>query len=385
MRYFIIAGEQSGDLHGSNLVRELIKSDQKAEIKCWGGDLMQSAGAVLLMHYKTTAFMGFVEVAKNLGVIKKNLALCKQQIRIFSPDVVILIDYPGFNFRIAEFAGKSGYKVFYYISPKLWAWKEGRVERIRKYVDRMYIIFPFEVVFYKKHNIDVEYRGNPLLDETERQIKAFSSQDDIRKSLDLGKKPVIALLAGSRKHEVRYILPEMIRLVHHFPEYQFVLAGVRNLPDELYLKIIGNNPVKFIKDKTYEILYVSEAALVTSGTATLETALFGVPQVVCFKGDLFSMLIAWIVIKVKYISLVNLITGYEAVKELIQYSLNEKNLVNELKAILPGGSKRKKMLADYKKVREILGPSGASERVAEDMVRILRQWNGSAGEVEMHI
>ena len=373
MRYFIIAGEQSGDLHGSNLVRELIKSDHKAEIKCWGGDLMQSAGAVLLMHYKTTAFMGFVEVAKNLGVIKKNLALCKQQIRIFSPDVVILIDYPGFNFRIAEFAGKSGYKVFYYISPKLWAWKEGRVERIRKYVDRMYIIFPFEVVFYKKHNIDVEYRGNPLLDETEKQIKAFSSQDDIRKSLDLGKKPVIALLAGSRKHEVRYILPEMIRLVHHFPEYQFVLAGVRNLPDELYLKIIGNNPVKFIKDKTYEILYVSEAALVTSGTATLETALFGVPQVVCFKGDFFSMLIAWIVIKVKYISLVNLITGYEAVKELIQCSLNEKNLVNELMAILPGGSKRKKMLADYKKVREILGPSGASERVAEDMIKVLRQ------------
>jgi len=373
MRYFIIAGEQSGDLHGSNLVRELIKSDHKAEIKCWGGDLMQSAGAVLLMHYKTTAFMGFVEVAKNLGVIKKNLALCKQQIRIFSPDVVILLDYPGFNFRIAEFAGKSGYKVFYYISPKLWAWKEGRVERIRKYVDRMYIIFPFEVVFYKKHNIDVEYRGNPLLDETERQIKAFSSQDDIRKSLDLGKKPVIALLAGSRKHEVRYILPEMIRLVHHFPEYQFVLAGVRNLPDELYLKIIGNNPVKFIKDKTYEILYVSEAALVTSGTATLETALFGVPQVVCFKGDFFSMLIAWIVIKVKYISLVNLITGYEAVKELIQYSLNEKNLVNELKAILPGGSKREKILADYKKVREILGPEGASERVAEDMIKVLRR------------
>lgn len=385
MRYFIIAGEQSGDLHGSNLVRELIKSDHKAEIKCWGGDLMQSAGAVLLMHYKTTAFMGFVEVAKNLGVIKKNLALCKQQIRIFSPDVVILIDYPGFNFRIAEFAGKSGYKVFYYISPKLWAWKEGRVERVRKYVDRMYIIFPFEVVFYKKHNINVEYRGNPLLDETEKQIKAFSRQDDIRKSLDLGKKPVIALLAGSRKHEVRYILPKMIRSVHHFPEYQFVLAGVRNIPDELYLKIIGNNPVKFIKDKTYEILYVSEAALVTSGTATLETALFGVPQVVCFKGDFFSMLIAWIVVRVKYISLVNLITGYEAVKELVQYSLNEKNLVNELKAILPGGSKREKMLAGYKKVREILGPSGASERVAEDMVRILRHWDGLVEEVEMHI
>jgi lipid-A-disaccharide synthase len=373
MKYFIIAGEQSGDLHGSNLVKELIRCDQQAEIKCWGGDLMESAGARLLMHYKNTAFMGFVEVAKNLGAIKNYLSLCKQQISEFNPDVVILIDYPGFNFHIAEFAKISGFRVFYYISPKLWAWKEGRVKRVKKYVDRMYIIFPFEVDFYRKHNIEVEYRGNPLLDETEKKLMAFPVKDDIRKSLGLGNKPVIALLAGSRKSEVRDILPAMLKSIRHFPDYQFVLAGVKDLSDELYHRIIGDYPVILIKDKTYEILYISEAALVKSGTATLETALLRIPEVVCFKGDFISMVIAWIVIKVKFISLVNLLTGYEAVKELIQYSLNEKNLVSELKAILPGGSKRERILKDYNKVREILGPAGASQRVAEDMVKVLRR------------
>jgi lipid-A-disaccharide synthase len=372
MKYFIIAGEQSGDLHGSNLVKELFRCDRQAEIKCWGGDLMESAGAALLMHYRKTAFMGFVEVAKNLCTIKKFLALCKQQITGFNPDVVILIDYPGFNFRIAEFAKKSGFRVFYYISPKLWAWKEGRVKRVEKYVERMYIIFPFEVDFYRKHNIEVEYRGNPLLDETERKLKAFPSRDEIRKSLGLGDKPVVAMLAGSRKSEVLNILPSMITTIHHFPEYQFVLAGAKNLPDELYNRIIRGHHVYLIKDKTYEILYISEAALVKSGTATLESALLRIPEVVCYKSDFISMVIAWIVIKVKYISLVNLITGYEAVKELIQFSLTEKNLVSELKAILPGGSKREKILEDYNKVREILGPAGASGRVAEDMVKVLR-------------
>lgn len=376
MKYFIISGEQSGDLHGSNLVKELVRCDQKAEIRCWGGDLMEAAGATLLMHYRKTAFMGFVGVAKNLFTIRNLLDLCKQQITGFNPDVVILIDYPGFNFRIAEFAKKSGYRVFYYISPKLWAWKEGRVKRVKKYVDRMYIIFPFEVDFYRKHNIEVEYRGNPLLDETEKKLMTFPPQNDIRKSLGLGNKPVIAILAGSRKSEVRDILPSILKAVRHFPDYQFVLAGVKNLPDELYNRIIGEEHVILIKDKTYEILYVSEAALVKSGTATLETALLGIPEVVCFRGDIISMLIAWIVIKVKYISLVNLITGYEAVKELIQYSLNEKNLVSELKAILPGGSKREKILNDYIKVREILGPAGASKRIAGDMVRILSSGKG---------
>lgn len=376
MKYFIISGEQSGDLHGSNLVKELVRCDQKAEIRCWGGDLMEAAGATLLMHYRKTAFMGFVGVAKNLFTIRNLLDLCKQQITGFNPDVVILIDYPGFNFRIAEFAKKSGYRVFYYISPKLWAWKEGRVKRVKKYVDRMYIIFPFEVDFYRKHNIEVEYRGNPLLDETEKKLMTFPPKNDIRKSLGLGNKPVIAILAGSRKSEVRDILPSILKAVRHFPDYQFVLAGVKNLPDELYNRIIGEEHVILIKDKTYEILYVSEAALVKSGTATLETALLGIPEVVCFRGDIISMLIAWIVIKVKYISLVNLITGYEAVKELIQYSLNEKNLVSELKAILPGGSKREKILNDYIKVREILGPAGASKRIAGDMVRILSSGKG---------
>jgi lipid-A-disaccharide synthase len=374
MRYFIIAGEQSGDLHGSNLVKELFRHEPQAGIKCWGGDLMESAGADLLMHYRNTAFMGFVGVLKNLGAIKRNFTICKQQIIEFNPDVVILIDYPGFNFRIAEFAKKSGFRVFYYISPKLWAWKEGRVKRVRMFVDRMYIIFPFEVDFYRKHNIEVGYHGNPLLDETERKLMAFPSRDSVRKSLGLGNKPVIAMLAGSRKSEVRDILPAMIKAIHYFPEYQFVLAGVKNLPDELYQNIIREHPLIIIKDKTYEILYVSEAALVKSGTATLETALFNIPQIVCFKADLISMIIGWIVIRVKYISLVNLIAGSEVVKELIQYSLNEKNLASELKAILPGGSKREKMFEDYNRVREILGPAGASERVAEDMVKVLKLW-----------
>ena len=340
---------------------------------------MEAAGATLLMHYRKTALWDLSGWLKNLGTIRNLLALCKQQITGFNPDVVILIDYPGFNFRIAEFAKKSGFRVFYYISPKLWAWKEGRVKRVKKYVDRMYIIFPFEVDFYRKHNIEVEYRGNPLLDETEKKLMTFPPKDDIRKSLGLGNKPVIAILAGSRKSEVRDILPSMLKAVRHFPDYQFVLAGVKNLPDELYNRIIGEEHVILIKDKTYEILYVSEAALVKSGTATLETALLDIPEVVCFRGDIISMLIAWIVIKVKYISLVNLITGYEAVKELIQYSLNEKNLVSELKAILPGGSKREKILNDYIKVREILGPAGASERIAGDMVKVLRHAGVKAG------
>ncbi len=382
MRYFIIAGEQSGDLHGSNLISELKKSDPGAEIRCWGGDLMESAGATLLMHYRNTAFMGFVTIVKNLGAITRNLNLCKSQIREFNPGVIILIDYPGFNLRIAEFAKGSDFRVFYYISPKFWAWNEKRVEKVKRFVDRMYIIFPFEVGFYKKHNVAVEYRGNPLLDETEKKIRSFPGTDEIRKSMGLDQKPVIALLAGSRKNEVAQVLPRMVKMVKYFPEYQFVLAGVKNLPDELYQNIIKELPVKLLRDKTYEALYISEAALVTSGTATLETALFNVPQVVCFRGDFLSIVIAWIVIKVKYISLVNLILGYEAVRELIQFDLTEKKLLKELKAILPGGSKRGEMMEDYKKVRSILGPAGASERIARDMVEELGRVSGRGRERE---
>ncbi len=373
MRYFIIAGEQSGDLHGSNLVKGLFNADDKAEVFCWGGDLMEAAGATLLVHYKRMAFMGFVAVVKNLGAIRKNMSLCRQQISEYKPDVVIFIDYPGFNLRIAEYAKKSGYKTFYYISPKLWAWNEKRVNKIKKYIDRMFIIFPFEVEFYKKHNITVEYHGNPLVDETERRIASFPSKNDICRELGIDEKPAIALLAGSRRHEIELILPEMLRIVKYLPEYQFVLAGVKNIPDKTYNDIIEKIPVRLIKEKTYEILYICQAALVTSGTATLEAALHGAPQVVCYKGDFFSMIIAWMVIKVKYISLVNLIMNGEVVKELVQYDLKEKSLLKELKAILPGGDKREMIIADYKVLKEKLGPSGASARIAGEMVKEMRR------------
>lgn len=372
MKYFIIAGEQSGDLHGSNLVKELLAEDKNAEILCWGGDLMEAAGAKLLMHYKATAFMGVTAVLKNLSRISRNLSLCKQQIADSKPDLIILIDYPGFNLRIAEFAKKSGFKVFYYISPKFWAWNEQRVRKIKMYIDKMYIIFPFEVEFYSKHNISVEYRGNPLVDETQKRILSLPGKEEIIKSLELGNKPVIGLLAGSRKHEVEANLPQMIKVIRYLPEFQFVLAGVKNLPDELYLKIIGNEPVILIKEKTYEILHVADAALVASGTATLETALFDTPQVVSYRDDSLTMILAWLFVKVKYISLVNLIMNEEVVKEVLGYLVNKKNLLRELKAVLPGGSKREKMLSDYKILKEKLGPAGASKRIAVDMVKLLR-------------
>jgi lipid-A-disaccharide synthase len=376
MRYFIIAGEQSGDLHGSNLIRELIVADPNSVIHCWGGDQMESAGAKLLVHYRELAFMGFTAVIKNLGAISRNFRLCKQQIKEFEPDVIIFIDYPGFNLRIARFAKEAGYMTFYYISPKLWAWNEGRVKKIKSYIDRMFIIFPFEVDFYKKHGVVVEYRGNPLIDETEKRITLFPEKAGMFGFLGIEKKPVIALLAGSRKHEIELILPEMIKIIANFPEYQFILAGVKNIPEELYFKIIGNNPVKLIKERTYEILYIAEAALVTSGTATLEAALYNTPQVVCYKGDFFSMLIAWMVVKVKYISLVNLIMGTEVVKELVQYDLNKNALLKELKAILPGGLKREKLLSDYTVLKEKLGSAGASGRIAREMVRELEERRG---------
>jgi lipid-A-disaccharide synthase len=373
MRYFIIAGEQSGDLHGSNLVKGLLDADKSAEIFCWGGDLMESAGATILVHYSKLAFMGFTAVIKNLAEIAKNISLCRQQIVEYKPDVIIFIDYPGFNLRIARIAKKEGYKTFYYISPKLWAWNEGRVKKIKKYIDRMYIIFPFEVAFYKKHGITVEYWGNPLVDETEKRISSFPDRHEIFSNLGIEERPVIAFLAGSRRHEIEHILPEMIKVISHLPEYQFVLAGVKNIPDEFYYEIIGNAPVKLIKERTYEILYTSVAALVTSGTATLEAALHGTPQVVCYKGDFFSMLIAWVVVKVKYISLVNLIMGKEVIRELVQYDLKEKNLVTELKAILPGGVKREEILSDYAVLKYIIGPAGASGRIAGEMVEELKR------------
>jgi lipid-A-disaccharide synthase len=373
MKYFIIAGEPSGDLHGSNLIRGLKASDTEAEIFCWGGDMMEQAGGTLLMHYRRLAFMGFVAVLLNIRSIAKSISLCKNQIVDHNPDVIILIDYPGFNLRIARFAKTLGFKVYYYISPKIWAWKESRIEKIKRYVDRMFIIFPFEVEFYRKHNVEVEYYGNPLVDVIESKKAGFDRQSDIRKSLGMDDRPAIALLAGSRKHEIKHILPEMVRIVKHFPEYQFVLAGMKDIPESLYRKIIGNSPVTLITDKTYEILFLAHAALVTSGTATLETALAGTPQVVCYKGDFFSMLIAWIVVRVKYISLVNLIMNFEVIRELVQYDLTAKRLIHELKAIVHGGERREKMKEDYEVLKKKLGTAGASTRIAAEMVSSLKK------------
>ncbi len=372
MRYFIIAGEQSGDLHGSNLVRELKKADPEAVIDAWGGDLIRDAGANLLMHYARTAFMGFLVILKNLRTIADNLALCKQQITESNPDVIILIDYPAFNLRIAEFARKKGLKVFYYISPKIWAWKESRVKKIRQFVDRMYIIFPFEVEFYARHNIEVEYFGNPLVDEIERRMEEIRQAEEKLKIEGKDETPVIALLPGSRKHEVACILPHMIEVVSSFPGYRFIVTSVGSIPEDFYRRIIGGKPVTLAQDAAYTVLRSAEAALVASGTATLEAALIGTPQVVCYKGDFFSALLAWILIKVKYVSLVNLIMGRKVVTELLQYSLKRKNLVRELKAILTGGERRERMLSEYRELAEKLGPSGASARVAGDMVRRLK-------------
>jgi lipid-A-disaccharide synthase len=375
MRYFIIAGEQSGDLHGSNLVRGIHSADNNAEIYCWGGDLMEEAGAELLQHYRKMAFMGFVAVVKNLGAINKNLSLCKRQILEIKPDVVIFIDYPGFNLRIAEFAKKSGFRTFYYISPKLWAWNEGRVKKIKEYIDRMFIIFPFEKEFYNKHGIPVEYFGNPLVDETESRIASFPPKDEIFRLIGIKDQPVIALLAGSRSHEIEFVLPEMLKMISHFPAYCFILAGVKNIPDEFYKKIIGDRAVMLVKDKTYEVLHIAQAALVTSGTATLEAALLGTPQVVCYKADFLTMVIAWMVVKVKHISLVNLIMDMEVIMELVQYDLKEKILMRELSSILPEGNKRKKILSDYDALKAKLGPAGASGRIANEMVKELKKEN----------
>jgi lipid-A-disaccharide synthase len=372
MKYFIIAGEPSGDLHGSNLIKELHLSDKKAEIFCWGGELMENAGATLLMHYRKLAFMGFLEVFLNLKVISQNLKLCRKQILENNPDVVILIDYPGFNLKIAGFARRAGFKVYYYISPKIWAWKESRIRIIRKYIDRMYIIFPFEIEFFKKHKYNVEYFGNPLVDEVEQKIHILDGRDSILKSNGLEDKPVIAILAGSRKMEIKYILPEMLKIIKYYPEYQFVLTCVKSIPLEYYNKYVQNTPVKLVVDKTYEILSVAEAALVTSGTATLETALVGTPQVVCYKGDFLSYIIAINLVKVKFISLVNLIMDTEIVKELLQYDLNEETILRELNLIVKGGANRETMINNYRNLRVKLGGPGASERVAEDIFKSLQ-------------
>jgi lipid-A-disaccharide synthase len=372
MKYFIIAGEPSGDLHGSNLLRNLITADPDADISCWGGDMMKETGGKLLKHYRETAFMGVWEVLINIRKVKANFAECRSQIDAIKPDVVVLIDYPGFNLRIAKYVKHLGIRVFYYISPKFWAWNEGRVKKIKKYVDRLYIIFPFEKAFFKKHGYDAVYLGNPLIDQVGSWRRETGDRKTLMNSLGLGEKPVIALLAGSRLQEVKKILPEMVSVANSLPDYQFVVAGMEHLPENIYRDIIGPMPVTVIYRKTYDLLSVAEAALVTSGTATLEAALFDVPQIVCYKTSALTYHMVKMAIKVRFISLVNLIMDREVVRELIQTDLNQMTLYRELQDIIRTGYKHDIIRADYKQLRRILGDTGASARIASDMVDNLK-------------
>jgi lipid-A-disaccharide synthase len=365
VRYYIIAGEASGDLHGSNLVKAVYVKDAQADIRAWGGDKMEAAGATLVKHYRDLAFMGFVEVVEHLPTILRNLRFCKEDIQRFKPDVLVLIDYPGFNLRIAEWAKARGIKVCYYISPQVWAWKEGRVKKIREIVDRMLVILPFELPFYQRWNYGVTYVGHPLIEVVEEELaKPLPAP--------LSSMPIVALLPGSRAQEIQQKLPVMLAALVHFPDYQAVIAGAPAQPDELYESLMKDTGAVLVRNQTYEVLRQSRAALVTSGTATLETALFGVPQVVCYRGNPLSYLLAKRFIKVKYISLVNLILDRPAVPELIQHGLAEDALVAELRGSVGGQPHRRQMLKDYGELRAALGTGGASAAAAEAVIELAR-------------
>jgi len=375
MNYYIIAGEASGDLHAANLIRELRLNDTTANIRAWGGYRMAREGAVLVKHYKDLAFMGFVEVLKNLRTIFYNLDFCKKDILGFKPDVIILVDYPGFNLRIAEWAHEQGIRVFYYISPQIWAWKQSRVKQIRRTVDKMFVILPFEKEFYKRFGVEVDFVGHPLLDAIDAEINEhpFIAEEFISRN-KLTNKPLIALLPGSRKQEITIVLHQMLSIINEFPEHQFVIAGVDAIPEAFYHSVIGTQPVKLIFGQTHELLRSSVAALVTSGTATLETALLNVPEVVCYKGGYISYLIARQLIKVKFISLVNIIMDRVVVKELIQDQLNTNNLKHELDLILNYPEERQRIFSDYTELRHLLGDKGASKKAAYLINEYLHQY-----------
>jgi lipid-A-disaccharide synthase len=371
MKYYIIAGEASGDLHGSNLMKSIYKEDSKADIRFWGGDLMEKAGGNLVKHYRDLAFMGFSEVILNLKTILGNITKCKKDIQNFNPDVIIFIDYPGFNMRIAKWAKERGIKTHYYISPQIWAWKENRISAIKRDVDELYIILPFEKDFYeKKHHCPVHFVGHPLIDAIKN--REVTTEEIFRKENNLDEKPIIALLPGSRKQEITKMLSVMLSVVEDFAAYQFVIAGAPSQDFSFYKPFLKNENVHFISNKTYDLLSISHAALVTSGTATLETALFKVPEVVCYKGSWVSYQIAKRVITLKYISLVNLIMDREVVKELIQDEFNAKNLKIELAKILDL-EKRTRIFEDYQELEERLGGEGASDKTAKLIVNAVKK------------
>jgi lipid-A-disaccharide synthase len=403
MKYYIISGEASGDLHGSNLIKELHKLDANATIRCWGGDLMEAAGATLVKHYRDLAFMGFTEVLKNIGTIFKNIAFCKEDILQHRPDVLVLVDYPGFNLRIAKWAREQGLKIVYYISPQIWAWKENRIHSIKKNVDKMLVILPFEKDFYRKWDFEVEYVGHPLVEVVDEFLleqslvnKSVVHPDSYRESMvieegsraeidpmtndpktndniKISPSKIIALLPGSRKQEILKKLPIMLKVAKFFPDYQFVVAKAPGLADEFYEELLAPyKNVGAVANKTYSLLADAAGAIVTSGTATLETALFGVPEVICYKSNDISYQIAKRLVKIKYICLVNLIMDQEVVKELIQDDLTVKNLVEELNKLLFDETRRLQLRKDYDDLKSLLSAGGhASANAARSIYNML--------------
>jgi lipid-A-disaccharide synthase len=372
MKYYIIVGEASGDLHTSNLMKSLKEIDSKAEFRFWGGDLMQLQGGTLVKHISDLAFMGFVEVLMNIKTIAKNLKFCKSDILNFKPDVVILVDYPGFNLRIAQFVKQQNLKVFYYISPQIWAWKQSRIHQIKRNIDKMFVILPFEKDFYKKHNFEVDFSGHPLSDAISEYRKTAQSKTEFLQENNLNSKPIIALMPGSRIQEIKKNLPIMLSLINDYKEFQFLIAAAPAISEKILNEFTKNYNIKILYNKTYDILNNSTLAIVTSGTATLETALFNVPQVVCYKSGGISYQIAKKLIKVKYISLVNLIMDKTVVKELIQSDFNKNNLKLEMNTILQNEKYKNEMLKNYSILKNKVGIEGASKETAELMIKYLQ-------------
>jgi len=377
VKYYIIAGEASGDLHGSNLMKSLKQHDSEAEFRFWGGDKMAEIGGEPVKHISELAFMGFVKVITNIRTIKGNIKLCQSDILSYAPDVLILIDYGGFNMKIAEFAKANGVRVHYYISPKIWASRTGRVKKIKATVDKMFVILPFEVDFYKQHGFNnVEYIGNPILDAIENRENKNQTFNDFVQSNNLPNKPIVALLAGSRKQEIKLMLPVMINVSKHFPDYQFVIAGAPGINKDFYHSFIKDINLPIVYEQTYLLLQQSRAALVTSGTATLETALFRVPEIVCYHTNIGNLLyrIGWkYLVKVDYISLANLIADKEIVRELVQMTFKESFVTHELDKILNNTQYRKQMLDNYELLWQKMGTAGASDKAAKSIINDLRK------------
>lgn len=373
MKYYLIAGEPSGDLHGANLIRGLLKADPEAEFRFWGGDSMAEAGGRdnLRKHYRETSFFGIVQVLRHLRTIGRQMRECRSDVAAFAPDVLILIDYPGFNMKMARWAHEQGIRTFYYIAPKVWAWREWRVKAIRRYVDRLFVIFPFERDWFPPHGIEPIFEGNPLADAIEARRRELPTGEEFRRRNGLDERPIVALVAGSRRAEIRANLPLMARLSARFPEHQFVVTAVPWIDRALYEQYMAGSDIRYVCDQTYSTLAAAEAAVVTSGTATLETALLGIPEAVVYRTVWWQVWLRPYVLKVPWVSLVNINLGREAVAEIIQSDLSIERAEQELRAIVEGGPKRARMLADFDALRTLIGGPGASERFAARMVEEL--------------